>query len=232
MYKNYKNMKEEIVNVDVNGICVRKMENSNLMCLSDYLKGIHRDDFNFASALLANSVRMKISEIVGEKIPLSKSIKFLKSKKYWKTTGARHTKLVWVYEDIFNFIVEYMDKIHETPNYISYENQFYNILHSIFYMFDIKCQFYCEGAYIDFYIPELNLAIEYDERKHRCSDIYFFDRLREKKIIEKIKCKFVRVDIDDEFKGISLIINEIVNSDSNLNKFKEMYTINKSKSIS
>ncbi len=55
--------------------------------------------------------------------------------------------------------------------------------------FKIIRQYECEGYFIDGYIPEINIAIEVDERpKNKPKDIE-----REKEIKQKLNCKFLRI---------------------------------------
>jgi len=58
------------------------------------------------------------------------------------------------------------------------------------YNYKVIRQFECEGYFIDGYIPELNLAIEIDERcKNKIKDIE-----RQKIIEDKLGCKFLRIN--------------------------------------
>lgn len=63
---------------------------------------------------------------------------------------------------------------------------------------------------IDYYIPKLNLAVEYDENNHKN---YSFDahELRQMNIEKVLKCKFVRLsDSNTNLKNIGIVINEIM----------------------
>ena len=52
-------------------------------------------------------------------------------------------------------------------------------------------QFSVVGKVIDRYYPNLNLAVEVDEKHHKYQQIQ--DIIRENKIKEKLRCKFVRI---------------------------------------
>jgi hypothetical protein len=52
--------------------------------------------------------------------------------------------------------------------------------------------------YVDFYIPELNVCIEYDEKHHYTEDNMLKDAKRQEYIENKLGCSFIRVD-DDKF---------------------------------
>jgi len=54
-------------------------------------------------------------------------------------------------------------------------------------------QFEVGGYFIDGYMPDLNLAIEIDELKHKLSKIKEMDILRQKEIENLLNCKFIRI---------------------------------------
>lgn len=63
---------------------------------------------------------------------------------------------------------------------------------------------------IDYYIPSLNIAIEYDENCHK-NYSYENQELRQKKIEDKLECKFIRVsDKNSDAYNIGFVINEIL----------------------
>ena len=69
-------------------------------------------------------------------------------------------------------------------------------------------QFQIDIYRVDFYIPEYNVVIEYDEEYHK--SIYYQDILRENKIKEKINCSFIRCNAKDkDIKNIMKILNHI-----------------------
>lgn len=73
---------------------------------------------------------------------------------------------------------------------------------------EIIHQFQIDIYRVDFYIPEYNVAIEYDEESHR--NTYYQDRLRENKIKEKINCSFIRCNAyNKDIKNIMKILNHI-----------------------
>ena len=62
---------------------------------------------------------------------------------------------------------------------------------------------------IDFYIPELNIAIEYDEEQHKYNTEK--DNKRQNEIQNILKCKFIRIPIDISFgKALAIITKEIL----------------------
>lgn len=63
---------------------------------------------------------------------------------------------------------------------------------------------------IDYYIPSLNIAIEYDENCHK-NYSYENQELRQKKLEDKLGCKFIRVsDKNSDAYNIGFVINEIL----------------------
>ena len=69
-------------------------------------------------------------------------------------------------------------------------------------------QFQIDIYRVDFYIPEYNVVIEYDEEYHKST--YYRDILRENKIKEKINCSFIRCNAKDkDIKNIMKILNHI-----------------------
>jgi hypothetical protein len=63
--------------------------------------------------------------------------------------------------------------------------------------------------YIDFYLPEYDIAIEYDEEQHQYNQDN--DNKREKYITDKIGCEFIRVKKGYECIGMNKIIKRIIN---------------------
>lgn len=69
-------------------------------------------------------------------------------------------------------------------------------------------QFQIDIYRVDFYIPEYNVVIEYDEEYHKST--YYQDILRENKIKEKINCSFIKCNAKDkDIKNIMKILNHI-----------------------
>ena len=67
------------------------------------------------------------------------------------------------------------------------------------------------GKYrIDFYLPEFNLAIEYDEEYHRYQQEE--DKQREEKIKSCLHCEFIRLDYkQDDSYNVGLVLKKIFN---------------------
>jgi very-short-patch-repair endonuclease len=89
------------------------------------------------------------------------------------------------------------------------ETNFGNTLHIIFDgILDIYEQYKCGKYYIDFYIPELNIAIEYDEHHHKYQSRK--DVQREKWISEQLGVTFIRVSEFDDLSGLNTILKHLI----------------------
>ena len=58
----------------------------------------------------------------------------------------------------------------------------------------VKRQYPVCGYFLDGYINDLNLAIEFDEKKHRKRAVVRRDSLRQHEIVERLGCRVLRVD--------------------------------------
>lgn len=69
---------------------------------------------------------------------------------------------------------------------------------------DIYTQFKVEKYIVDFYLPEVGLVIEYDEKHHKKQ--IDEDTERQKFIEGRLGVEFIRVNEDEEFNGLNRII--------------------------
>lgn len=74
---------------------------------------------------------------------------------------------------------------------------------------DIYSQFGVEKYIADFYIPDLKLVIEYDEKHHRKQ--IESDKIRQKFIEDKLGVQFIRVNEGDELEGLNRILKFLLN---------------------
>ena len=91
------------------------------------------------------------------------------------------------------------------------EPEFINQLEQALEAFNIKGirQYQVLNYRIDYYIPSLNIAIEYDENGH---DHYIYENheLRQLEIEEKLGCKFIRVtDKNEDCYNIGLVLKQL-----------------------
>lgn len=91
---------------------------------------------------------------------------------------------------------------------------FVNDLEEFLSAFNVKgiAQYKIDDKYrIDYYIPDLKIAIEYDESGHKDYDREK-ERMREEYIKNKLGCKFIRVpDDNSDIKNIGIITKELYN---------------------
>jgi len=71
--------------------------------------------------------------------------------------------------------------------------------------FTIESQYKVLNYRVDFYLPEWNIVIEYDEPRHKSPFVQKLDMIREKKIKAELNCVFVRVNQGEESQGIGAI---------------------------
>ena len=69
------------------------------------------------------------------------------------------------------------------------------------------------GKYrIDFYLPEYNLAIEYDEEHHNEEEKKIKDKIREEEIKNELHCEFIRLDYKEtDAYNVGLVLKKIFN---------------------
>lgn len=76
--------------------------------------------------------------------------------------------------------------------------------------FDLVCQKQCMGYRIDFYIPKIKLAIEYDEGHHLNKANIISDSIRQAEIEKKLGCTFIRLDHNDSHaKNAAIVLKQI-----------------------
>lgn len=86
-----------------------------------------------------------------------------------------------------------------------YEKEFHKILRKIFRdMLTIIPQFQTEKYRVDFYIPELNLIVEYYETYHKQRKVRDVDTIRENYI--RNKYNFIDIEMGKELEGINKIL--------------------------
>jgi len=86
------------------------------------------------------------------------------------------------------------------PNIGDYEMSILNKLEKK-YNLKIQRQYKVAGYFLDGYIPELNIAFEVDEPHHFKEDkLSNYDIRRQKEIEDELKCKFIRIKIQENKK--------------------------------
>lgn len=75
---------------------------------------------------------------------------------------------------------------------------------------DVYNQYRVDNYIVDFYIPELKLIIEYDEKHHKKQ--IKEDEIRQEYIEKKLGVRFIRVNEGEEFRGINQVIKTLLKS--------------------
>ena len=79
----------------------------------------------------------------------------------------------------------------------------------------IDRQFRVMGYSLDFFLPEYDLAVEYDEPHHSKPAQSKRDKERQKQVASKLGLKFIRVRQGKEFQGINRILRYILSRPKN-----------------
>ena len=115
---------------------------------------------------------------------------------------------------IIKKVYEFLGGNENIDIYVSNERleiSFFKLLKEALEEIDVKLihQYYVSGYRIDFFIPEYNLAIEYDEEHHKLRTKE--DKMRERKISKEIGCKFIRCSYkDSNIKNLMKVLKETV----------------------
>ena len=74
-----------------------------------------------------------------------------------------------------------------------------------------KCQYYIKPYFIDLYIPEYKIAIEYDECQHKKPVNVLKDKERENYIKTKLGCKFIRLNsLNSNIENEVIVLKQIL----------------------
>lgn len=120
------------------------------------------------------------------------------------------------YKNKFKLIDWYENNTNRNDNIILYERkeiEFVNALEKVLSQMSIVGirQYSVLQYHIDYYIPSIKLAIEYDENDHK-DYTYEKQELRQEKIEKELGCKFIRLsDANDNYYNIGLVVKEIIN---------------------
>ncbi len=109
--------------------------------------------------------------------------------------------------DKYNINVEYT-----INNKVRFELSFGSLLQGALDELDIKMmtQYNVDGYRIDFYLPEYNIAVEYDEEQHYTKRNMKLDNCRQAYIENKIGAEFIRCDYrDSDIKNVMKVIKRI-----------------------
>lgn len=105
----------------------------------------------------------------------------------------------------------YKVTVNETFVTVRKERQFHELLMGLLSgIVEIKPQYRIRGYIIDFYIPEMNLGIEYDEYPHQQEKRKEQDILRQNKLQQAIGVRFIRIQQGAEIEGLNEIIKLLI----------------------
>lgn len=150
---------------------------------------------NWGSVVDRQISKHSLVEGVDFKIEKTTSYKGRKSLRYYFTFDSAQTILLWRNLGIVKHTACFK------------ENMFKALLYSALYDQHIIGQHHINGKFIDFYLPEYKLAIEYDEDYH----LYRVKEDTERQIMieGELHCTFIRVKQGQEGKGIRAILEYI-----------------------
>lgn len=114
----------------------------------------------------------------------------------------------WIHEALEPLIVEWAT----SPSYrqaVRDEKVFGDFLLRVLEgIVEVTPQYRAGNFFVDFYIPEHKIAIEYDEDHHAYKKAQ--DALREAEITAALECRFVRIRRGEEAKGINTILHLVL----------------------
>ena len=93
------------------------------------------------------------------------------------------------------------------------ESIFMSYMVDILNLFGVKskCQYYIKPYFIDLYIPEYKIAIEYDECQHKKPVNVLKDKERENYIKTKLGCKFIRLNsLNSNIENEVIVLKQIL----------------------
>lgn len=106
-----------------------------------------------------------------------------------------------------------IDEIDVVHSYTRFETAFGNTLIEALNELEIEVekQFNVDGYRVDFYIPHLNIAVEYDEEQHFTETNLSKDTERQSYIENKLGCKFIRCDYrNSDIKNVMKVLKEVM----------------------
>ena len=77
--------------------------------------------------------------------------------------------------------------------------------------YKFKRQYSIDRFVVDFYCPELKLAIEIDGEIHDSKESFEYDRVREK-FIQELRIKIIRFRNDEVYDNLESVVTEIKNN--------------------
>lgn len=214
--------------LEINGVNIKKKEYNGIPVLTPWdISKIHKREVrNINQQFKSNEGKFikgkDYFELNKKEIPRYKiEIKTMipnNMKKIILFTSSGYLKLTKTFVNnteykIIKKVYEFLGGNENIDIYVSNERleiSFFKLLEEALKEVDVKLihQHYVSGYRIDFFLPEYNLAIEYDEDHHKSRTRE--DKIRERKIKKEIGCDFIRCSYkDSNIKNLMKILKEI-----------------------
>lgn len=215
--------------LEINGVRIERKEykGQNVVSVHD-ISSIHQKEVRAVNQQFKRNkekfmagkdyFELKRSELNKKHFFISFS-KFSNNKFEYIFTASGYLKLVKTFVNnteykIIKKVYEFLGGNENIDIYVSnerFEISFFKLLEEALKEIDVKLihQYYVSGYRIDFFLPEYNLAIEYDEDHHKLRTKE--DKIREKEIKKETGCKFIRCSYkDSNIKNLMKILKETV----------------------
>jgi very-short-patch-repair endonuclease/biotin operon repressor len=144
---------------------------------------------------------------------------FIKESDVWRLIHKSQKVTEQEKKNIVNFFDFTKTEIFTSRQEIEFGKELKNFIKTI-YNLEVQTQYFVKNYKLDFYIPELNLAIEFDEKHHKYQKEE--DKKRANEIKNILNCKFVRVSeeqsIGEQLGLVMKAINEEPKKEISLSK--------------
>jgi len=216
-------MEANIEYKNILGIAIRQDAKTGFLNLSDlkeaYTQARVKNGWvekNISRIMSCISFRCWFEGAFGLYTPPIFGAQYLKENGFQITTGARHTKTVWVHKDIFLYVEDRLfNDRKDTPSF-NFENRCVELLSSVLIgVVPFVTQYKVLGYRVDFYFESLNLCVEFDEPRHNSPTNKKYDEERQSLIEKELGCTFLRARIGEEILLINKILRYLIQSKYN-----------------
>jgi len=169
-------------------------ETTNLKCkeTKDKIKFTCLTKYSFENPNQSKEVREKIKQTCKEKFGFDSWSKTPQGRELFRTTRSNILK-----------------NSNGKPFTGFIESDFFNILKQRFSHINIENQKSCIGYFLDFYFPDYNIVLEFDEEYHNLQYMKEKDKIRQNEIENYLKCSFVRIKKSDFLERPEYVFNQI-----------------------
>lgn len=215
--------------LEINGVRIKRKEYKGQSVVSSYdISSIHQKKVRAVNQQFKRNIDKFVENEDFFRIPADSGIRSLIATGSFKHSNNKfenlftkrgYLKLTKTFTNnteykIIKKVYDFLGGNENIDIYISnerFEISFFKLLKEALKEINIKLihQHYVSGYRIDFFLPEYNLAIEYDEEHHKLRAKE--DKIRERKISKEIGCKFIRCSYkDSNIKNLMKILKETV----------------------